>query len=134
MQRAGAGVDGDRMRGAAVGGELLLERRDFLAEDELAGVETRQHGGVDLALDDWYCAFRSTKESCDAPCLCRVRSTRPRCASDCVAASRMRTTRRPALPSAIGVRPLSMHVDELAQLELSASVTSSCGAHMSPVR
>ena len=41
VQRAGAGVDGDGVRRAAVGGEVALERRDLVAEHELAAVEHR---------------------------------------------------------------------------------------------
>ena len=38
-QRVGAVGDADRVRDAEVGGELVLERRDLGAEDELAAIE-----------------------------------------------------------------------------------------------
>jgi hypothetical protein len=36
MQRAGAGVDGDRVLGVAIAGEFLLETRHFLAKHIVA--------------------------------------------------------------------------------------------------
>ena len=54
--------------------------------------------------------------------------------SDAVAASRIRTTRRPAWPSVIGVRPVWMHSTKCWVSTRSASVRLTCGAHMSPLR
>ena len=60
VQRAGAGVDGDRVLGAAVGGELALEAGDLLAKDELRRCRGRSRTAASISgLMLWYCAFRS---------------------------------------------------------------------------
>ena len=51
MQRARAAVDADAVLRLAVGGELLVERRDFTPERERARVEDALDGGVHLGLD-----------------------------------------------------------------------------------
>ena len=58
----------------------------------------------------------------------------PCLAIDCDAASRIRTTRRPAWPSEIGVLLGVDALDEVPRLDLQRLDVGRCGAHMSPVR
>ena len=58
----------------------------------------------------------------------------PRIFIDSVAASRVRTTCRPAAALVRGVAPDSTHCAKCLISTASASVVSSRGAHMSPVR
>lgn len=51
MQRAGAGVEGDAVARAAVAGELPLELRDLVAEDELGARADSIQGGEDFLSD-----------------------------------------------------------------------------------
>jgi hypothetical protein len=51
VQRAGTGVDGDPLGGAAVLRELLLEVGNVLAKHELCAFENSEDGGINLALD-----------------------------------------------------------------------------------
>ena len=108
MQRAGAGVDRDAVRRALVGGELLLEGLDFRAEDELAGVEHAPDGGGDVRFDGEVLGFQVDERNHAAHLLEENSMRRPDARIDSVAASSMRTTRRPECPSAIGVRLLAM--------------------------
>src|SRR5207253_1383563 len=61
-------------------------------------------------------------------------SASPRLRTDFSAASRIRTTRRPAAPSLNGFLFSSMHFKKQAVSARSASICSTCGAHMSPER
>src|SRR5258707_7044337 len=58
----------------------------------------------------------------------------PRVRMDRSAASRIRTTRRPASPSLNGLVSSSMHLMKYAVSARKASTCSTCGAHMSPER
>src|SRR6202035_816605 len=58
----------------------------------------------------------------------------PRLRMDRSAASRIRTTRRPASPSLNGLVFSSIHLMKYAVSARSASTCSTCGAHMSPER
>src|SRR5689334_20019707 len=58
----------------------------------------------------------------------------PRFFSEAVAASAKATTRRPAIPSVIGVALADTHVTNWFAILRSASVASICGACMSPLR
>jgi hypothetical protein len=51
VQRAGAAVDADGVTSTAERGEVLLERGDRGAEDELGAVEHLEHRGIDLGLE-----------------------------------------------------------------------------------
>src|SRR6185295_12792955 len=108
MQRAGAGVDGDAVQRALVRRELLLERLDLGAEDELAGLEHPRDGGGDVCLDGVVLSFQIDERNHAAHLLEENSMRRPDARIDSVAASSMRTTRRPECPSAIGVRLLAM--------------------------
>ena len=57
MERAGAGVDGDGVLGAAVGGEIALEGGDILAEHELRAVQHAEDRAVDVGLDALVLSF-----------------------------------------------------------------------------
>ena len=137
MQRARAGVHGDAVIGAdSSAANSCFERGDFGAEDELPAVEDAGDGRLDLRLDAGVLrlADRET-ESCCAPAWRRVRR-RGRVARS--TAWRPRGCGRRAGPrarrSAASGR-VSMQRDEMRRLRCcSASVMSSCGAHMSPVR
>ena len=111
----------------AVRGELLLERRHFAAERELAAVEHALDGRVDLALDGLRTAPSDRRtESRVRSCALRDRRSR-RCAR--IELRRRprsaRTTRRPSWPSVRGVLPLSMQSTKCSPSTRSASVTSS---------
>src|SRR5919201_1100681 len=134
MQGARAGIDRDAEFSARICGELLFERRNLIPQDELRALEDARNGRIDLGLqltvlrrqvDEWhYIAHLAVSSS----------MTRPRSRIDRVAASRIRTTRSPACPSVSGVPPLTIHSAKCCASVRNASVTSSCGAHMSPVR
>ena len=135
-----------------VGRELPLEAGDLLAQHELAALQhaldwRRRSRG----LIAWYCAFRSRNgiltgvavvviqnsllSAADSRTATGSSTGRPRCRMDSVAASRICTTRSPAC--AVGQGPLAVldAVDEVRGLDACrASVVSSFGAHMSPVR
>ena len=51
VQGAGAGVDADAEAPTAVGGKLLLERGDLLAQNELGGRQGLLDGGEEVLLD-----------------------------------------------------------------------------------
>ena len=48
MQRAGAGVDADRIVDIAIGRKLLFQPCDFVAENKLAALKHARHGGIDF--------------------------------------------------------------------------------------
>ena len=58
MQRARAVVHGDAVLDLRIGGEILLERGDFAAERELAGVEDPEDRGIDFFLDGKVLGFQ----------------------------------------------------------------------------
>ena len=136
VQGARAGVDGDRVLGAAIGGELALERRRPRRRARTGRVEDAEHGGVDLGLDARGIAPSDRETgSCDAPHRFELDDTAAlghamRCGLE-DADDPQAGLRRPSS----GVASLLDAVDEMREASTpSASVMSSCGAHMSPVR
>src|SRR5579872_3224943 len=51
MQCARTRIEPDALGGAAIRGELLLEIRNFMSEDELAALENTANRGIDFGLD-----------------------------------------------------------------------------------
>ena len=156
MQRAGAGIQCDAFRGAAIGREFLFERSHFGAEYELATVQHVRDGRINLGLDALVLRFQIEIGNFNVCHEClrieplfshqrgyavassgvRRKSTgRPCWAIDCDAACKISTTRRPALPA--GHRFLLLLECSRRKWSISrrsASETSICGASMSPVR
>ena len=134
MERAGAGIDGDPVRGALEGGKLLLERLDFRAEDELARVEHPSDGVGDVRFDGEILRAKVDQRNHTAHLLEENSTRRPDARIDSVAASSMRTTRRPEWPSAVGVLLFEMQSTKCRVSMLNASVSAICGAQTSPLR
>src|SRR6185503_3527526 len=101
MQGAGARVHGDALIRADIVRELGLERRDLVAKDELTRLEDLVDGGLDVGFDRRVLRLEVEKRNHSAHPTVSSSTMRPRAAIDCEAASRMRTTRRPAWPSVI---------------------------------
>ena len=134
VQRARAGVDRDGLRRAAERGEVALERGDLVAEDELRAVEHAQDRRVDLRLDRAGTGLQidERNHACD-----RSLELDQRAAVAHRLGGRFEQPHDAQAGFAVGHRrgaPGRCSRRSAPPRPDSASVTSSCGAHMSPVR
>src|SRR5262249_32939628 len=114
--------------------ELAFEGGDLVAEHVLAALQHALDHFLQFVLDRLVLGLQIEIRNHATYLLASSSMTRPRVAIDCDAASRSRTTRRPASPLVRVRRFSSTHAMKCRASCASASVMSICGAHMSPDR